>query len=147
MSGYLFLLLIVATHASLFLLVPYSIRRLWLVVALYSTGTLIAMVLLLHPSNQWLVANRHQVHCESGRPCVGLTFDDGPNEDTTPRVLDILRDKGVKATFFLVGREAERLPDLVRRLSDEGHAIGNHTYSHPLLFSATEFRRFVFEPV
>jgi peptidoglycan/xylan/chitin deacetylase (PgdA/CDA1 family) len=61
---------------------------------------------------------------------VCLTFDDGPHPVHTPRVLDVLRRHGVAATFFVVGREAERHPDLVRRIAAEGHAVGNHTYSH-----------------
>jgi peptidoglycan/xylan/chitin deacetylase (PgdA/CDA1 family) len=59
-----------------------------------------------------------------------LTFDDGPDPSVTPFVLDCLQRHGAKATFFLLGRNAERYPDLVRRILDEGHAIGNHGYSH-----------------
>lgn len=61
-----------------------------------------------------------------------LTFDDGPSPDTA-RVLDILRDKEVRATFFLCGASVERYPELARRIVAEGHALGNHTYSHPWL--------------
>src|SRR5581483_3726501 len=61
---------------------------------------------------------------------VALTFDDGPNPDTTPLILDALRDRGVKATFFILGRHAEQWPDIARRVADEGHAIGNHGYYH-----------------
>lgn len=61
---------------------------------------------------------------------VALTFDDGPNPDATPLVLDALSSRGVKATFFVLGRHAERWPDLVRRVADEGHSIGNHGYFH-----------------
>jgi len=61
---------------------------------------------------------------------VALTFDDGPNPDATPAILDALAERGVKATFFVLGRHAERWPDLVRRVADEGHAIGNHGYFH-----------------
>src|SRR3954454_23753495 len=61
---------------------------------------------------------------------VALTFDDGPNPDATPLVLDALRDRGVKATFFILGRHAEQWPDLVKRVADEGHAIGNHGWFH-----------------
>jgi peptidoglycan/xylan/chitin deacetylase (PgdA/CDA1 family) len=59
-----------------------------------------------------------------------LTFDDGPNPDATPRILDTLARAGVPAAFFLVGRDAREHPDLVRRIRDEGHVIGNHSYSH-----------------
>lgn len=61
---------------------------------------------------------------------VALTFDDGPNPEHTPKVLDLLAQYDARATFFLVGEQVERHPDLVRRIAAEGHAIGNHTYSH-----------------
>lgn len=61
---------------------------------------------------------------------VYLTFDDGPDPQNTPAVLDILRQEKIKASFFIVGSEAEKYPDLVRRIYQAGHAIGNHTYSH-----------------
>lgn len=61
---------------------------------------------------------------------VSLTFDDGPNRAVTPRVLDTLREHGLKATFFVLGRQVEKNPDLLRRIVEEGHALGNHTHSH-----------------
>jgi peptidoglycan/xylan/chitin deacetylase (PgdA/CDA1 family) len=61
---------------------------------------------------------------------VALTFDDGPNPDATPLVLDALKERGVKATFFILGRHAETWPALVKRVADEGHTIGNHGYFH-----------------
>jgi peptidoglycan/xylan/chitin deacetylase (PgdA/CDA1 family) len=61
---------------------------------------------------------------------VALTFDDGPNPDATPSILDALADLEVKATFFVLGRYAERWPDLVRRIESEGHQLGNHGYFH-----------------
>ncbi len=61
---------------------------------------------------------------------VALTFDDGPDPDWTPRILDILRDAGVKAAFFVTGAHASQYPELVRRIADEGHEIGNHTFTH-----------------
>ena len=67
---------------------------------------------------------------ESDRKVVALTFDDGPNPDATPLILDTLRQKGVRATFFILGSHAERWPELVRRISHEGHQIGNHGYFH-----------------
>jgi peptidoglycan/xylan/chitin deacetylase (PgdA/CDA1 family) len=62
---------------------------------------------------------------------VALTFDDGPSPRTTPRVLDILRAEGVTATFFVLGERAAAEPALLRRIRDEGHTIGNHTWDHP----------------
>lgn len=61
---------------------------------------------------------------------VALTFDDGPNPTATARILDTLRSEKVPATFFLLGRHVERWPELARRVSGEGHALGNHGYHH-----------------
>jgi peptidoglycan/xylan/chitin deacetylase (PgdA/CDA1 family) len=64
---------------------------------------------------------------------LALTFDDGPNPAWTPRLLDILAAHGVRATFFMVGRFVQAEPALVRRVAEEGHLIGNHSWSHPNL--------------
>lgn len=61
---------------------------------------------------------------------VAATFDDGPHPRLTPRVLDLLAEHQARATFFLVGSAAERHPSLVRRILDEGHEVGNHSWSH-----------------
>lgn len=61
---------------------------------------------------------------------VALTFDDGPSHSCTGRLLDGLKERGVKATFFLIGENAKANPKLVKRIYDEGHLIGNHTYTH-----------------
>ncbi len=68
-----------------------------------------------------------------GEHQVAVSFDDGPDPQWTPKILDILKGANVKAAFFLVGANAERYPKLVRRIVDEGHEIGNHTYYHPNL--------------
>lgn len=65
---------------------------------------------------------------------VALTFDDGPNEETTPRVLDILKQHNIKATFFLIGEKAKKYPHIVQRMVEEGHIVANHTYSHKGIF-------------
>jgi peptidoglycan/xylan/chitin deacetylase (PgdA/CDA1 family) len=64
---------------------------------------------------------------------VVLTFDDGPWPKTTPRVLDALKRECVRATIFLIGRNAAAAPALVRRAAAEGHTVGSHTWSHPML--------------
>lgn len=64
---------------------------------------------------------------------IALTFDDGPDPRFTPQILDVLKGYNVKATFFLMGTRAEAYPELVQRIIDEGHIIGNHTYWHPNL--------------
>ena len=62
---------------------------------------------------------------------LALTFDDGPNPAWTPRLLDLLAEHNVHATFFLIGRFAKVERELARRIADAGHLIGNHTWSHP----------------
>ncbi len=75
-------------------------------------------------------------------PVLALTFDDGPNPEATPRILDALGSAGVHATFFILGRHAERWPALVRRMRDEGHALGNHGYFHRKLhFKSPQYVR------
>lgn len=62
---------------------------------------------------------------------IALTFDDGPNPFWTKKVLDILDKYDIKATFFILGANAEKYPDIVKEIFDRGHLIGNHSYSHP----------------
>lgn len=62
---------------------------------------------------------------------VFLTFDDGPHPEVTPWVLDTLADHGAKATFFCLGQQAERHPELVERIRREGHGVGHHSWDHP----------------
>jgi len=62
---------------------------------------------------------------------VAITFDDGPDPEWTPQILDILKHEGVSAAFFVTGVNAERYPDLIQRIIAEGHELGNHTYGHP----------------
>jgi peptidoglycan/xylan/chitin deacetylase (PgdA/CDA1 family) len=72
-------------------------------------------------------------HRVTSEKVVALTFDDGPDPHYTSRVLDILHRASIHATFFEEGRMIERYPQIARRVFAEGHAIGNHTYSHPYL--------------
>jgi peptidoglycan-N-acetylglucosamine deacetylase len=76
------------------------------------------------------IFGRPITHVTRAPRSVALTFDDGPNPDATPAILDALGERDVKATFFVLGRHAERWPDLVRRVVAEGHTIGNHGYYH-----------------
>jgi len=64
---------------------------------------------------------------------VALTFDDGPSPEWTPKILDALRDAGVKATFFMLGDHVEKYPEIAKRIVQEGHEVGNHTYDHHVL--------------
>lgn len=82
-------------------------------------------------------------HVETCEPLVALTFDDGPNPEATPGLLEILAAHGAKATFFMTGEQAVAHPELVAEVRRSGHAIGNHTWDHPSLplVSDSERRR------
>lgn len=80
------------------------------------------------------------------QPLLALTFDDGPHPDITPRLLQILKEYNVKATFFVIGKMVEKQPDLLKQIAADGHLVGNHTFSHvtltkiPVEDVATEYR-------
>ena len=71
--------------------------------------------------------------CQVASPCVALTFDDGPHPEQSAKLLDILKERGVRTTLFMVGQACEKHPELLRRAFVEGHEIGNHTWTHPSL--------------
>lgn len=66
----------------------------------------------------------------SSKMQIALTFDDGPDNNYTPRILDILKENKISATFFVIGRNAKANPNVLKRIANEGHAIGSHTYNH-----------------
>jgi len=74
---------------------------------------------------------------------IALTYDDGPNDPHTLKLLDVLAKHGVRATFFMIGRYVQQRPDIARAVAQAGHVIGNHTFTHPLLIfeSAAQTRR------
>ena len=90
----------------------YVIRETSVPSCLIETGFLSNIDLSLHPKTMY------------------LTFDDGPSEDNTTAVLDILKERGIQATFFVVGENVKRHPDVARRIVEEGHTIGVHCYNH-----------------
>ena len=96
----------------------------------FTAFMIIFSVLLLHYFGQLNETTRMRISYAESTPCVYLTFDDGPSDRVTPKILDILKDEGVKATFFIVGRSAESRKSIVKRAYDEGHTIGVHSYSH-----------------
>lgn len=79
--------------------------------------------------NSWIFG-RPLTRLPGDEPVVSITFDDGPNPHATPRILDTLKREGVHATFFVLGKHAERWPELVRRMADDGHQLANHGYWH-----------------
>jgi peptidoglycan/xylan/chitin deacetylase (PgdA/CDA1 family) len=79
--------------------------------------------------NSWIFGPT-LTHLPGSGDVVSITFDDGPNPVATPRILDVLASEGVPATFFVLGRHADRWPEVVQRMADEGHQLGNHGYWH-----------------
>ena len=93
------------------------------------------------PEGQWY--GHTFTGLRAGSKHLALTYDDGPNDPHTLRLLEILAKYNVKATFFLIGRYVHQRTDIVRELAAAGHTIGNHTFTHPLLSlkSEAEIRR------
>lgn len=87
-------------------------------------------------SRQRAETNKEQIETEKKK--IALTFDDGPHEKYTPMLLDGLKERNVRANFFLMGKNAEAYPDIVKRMKKEGHIIGNHSYSHVQLNAMKE---------
>lgn len=73
---------------------------------------------------------RHRVFDPEPPKIAYITIDDGPYPETTPKILEILKEEDVKATFFVIGRQVEAYPQLLKEEYEQGHAIGNHSYSH-----------------
>lgn len=72
-------------------------------------------------------------NCNVEGSCLAITFDDGPHPKNTPRLLDMLKERGIKATFYVIGQNAAQYPEIVQRIVAEGHEIGNHSYTHAAL--------------
>ena len=85
-----------------------------------------------------LISNRVVWSVDTDEKVAAFTFDDGPNEIYTPQLLDILAQKELKATFFLLGKHVEKYPEIVKRIHSEGHEIGNHSFNHSLLLLYTK---------
>lgn len=101
------------------------------VAATAAISTVTAGYQSMAPTGQWY--GRTFTGLPSGSKQLALTYDDGPNDPHTCRLLEILAKHDVRATFFLIGRYVQQRPDIVRELAKAGHAIGNHTFTHPLL--------------
>ena len=89
---------------------------------------MIAAVAILGLGLSW--GRISQAVTEDVKPRIALTFDDGPHPVYTPKLLDGLKERNVKATFFVVGKDIEGREDIIKRMDEEGHLIGNHTYDH-----------------
>jgi peptidoglycan-N-acetylglucosamine deacetylase len=96
-----------------------------------STAAAIAGYQSMAPTGQWY--GKTFTGLPRGSRQLALTYDDGPNDPHTPRLLEVLAKHNVLATFFLIGRYVRQRPDIVREIAKAGHSIGNHTFTHPLL--------------
>ena len=85
----------------------------------------------MSPTGQWY--GRTFVGLSRRSRKIALTFDDGPNDPYTPKLLELLTRHNIKATFFMLGQYVQARPDLARMVAEAGHVIGNHTFSHPNL--------------
>lgn len=104
-------------------------------------GLLLAGIVITHKDEDHLVDTADVINAvPTNRKVVALTFDDGPLSLTTPQVLEVLKEKNVKATFFVVGKRAEQFPQLLSREVEAGHEIGNHSYDHHRLTQLSEER-------
>ena len=88
------------------------------------------------PTGQWY--GRTFTGGIRGSKQIALTFDDGPNDPHTLKLLDILAKHSVRATFFMIGRYVQQRPDIARAVAQAGHLIGNHTFTHPILIFKSE---------
>lgn len=106
----------------------------WVAAAMVTNHALVALAGIL-PRAQILGPCRSRL--AQGKGCdgqVALTFDDGPDPEVTPAVLKILHERGVRATFFPIGRRAATHPSLVEKIAESGHSLGNHSWSHSSAF-------------
>ena len=78
--------------------------------------------------------------CHVDGQYIAMTFDDGPSAENTPRLLDMLKQRGIKVTFFLIGQNAAEHPEIVKRILEDGHEIGNHSWTHPQLSKLSDER-------
>jgi peptidoglycan-N-acetylglucosamine deacetylase len=100
-----------------------------------AAGISLAGYQTMSPTGQWY--GRTFVGLPAGTRKLALTYDDGPNDPHTLRLLEVLARHNVRATFFLIGRYVKQRPDIARELSKAAHVIGNHTFSHPnLIFTS-----------
>lgn len=98
------------------------------------TGLILGMVLVMSVCAARWSGNDEKTEAASGKAgCtkeIALTFDDGPHPKWTPILLEGLKKRGIRATFFVIGESAEQYPQLIQQMEEDGHQIGNHTYSH-----------------
>ncbi len=108
----------------------------WWVLGALLCNHLVLSAAVLWPRGRWLGPNLNRLpRSAAGRSEISLTFDDGPDAQVTPQVLDLLDRYAAKASFFCIGAKAAAFPDTVREIARRGHSVENHSYGHPLAFA------------
>lgn len=108
-----------------------------------TTGIIIALIISFQYSRSWqnalFIDPIYKINAAESK-VVALTFDDGPSKLRTPGLLKLLQDYDIRATFFMLGMNIEKYPDIAQAVFDHGHLIGNHSYDHPrLIFKSPSF--------
>ncbi len=132
-------LLAILLFLILIILDTYEGISLWMYVLLFVVWFLVTALGSFSMSwNFYVNASTSKKDCRQKK--IALTFDDGPNPEFTLKVLDILKHYNAKATFFCIGQHVETYPEILKAITEQGHAIGNHSFSHDLLidFNSTE---------
>jgi peptidoglycan-N-acetylglucosamine deacetylase len=108
-----------------------GMKKIILILVLVIVLACLALVLFTIFFDQAVIVRRNTVYrVRSNEKVVALTFDDGPSPIWTPQILDALKAVEVKATFFMLGEHVQKYPEIARRVAEQGHEIGNHTYDH-----------------
>jgi peptidoglycan/xylan/chitin deacetylase (PgdA/CDA1 family) len=131
-------LIVAALLLAEYLAIPGPGAILWVAATVVLGGAVVAY-LVTSPRTQLVVPTIYRGPATEAR--IAFTFDDGPDPGFTAQILDVLREFGAKATFFVVGRCADAHPELLVRTAREGHLIGSHTYSHANTFHVWPPRR------
>ncbi len=117
-------------------LIPY-------IILLIVVSFAIKMYMAFNIGHNYFLRAVNRGQCD--QQAIALTFDDGPIPGKTDRILDILKEKNVRAAFFCIGKNIEADPSLVKRMNDEGHIVGNHSFKHGKFFSLQSARAMVKE--
>lgn len=108
-----------------------GLKKIILILVLVAVLTFMVLVLFTIFFDQAILVRKGTVyHVRSNEKVVAFTFDDGPSPIWTSQILDALKSVDVKATFFMLGEHVQRYPEIARRVAEQGHEIGNHTYDH-----------------
>lgn len=118
--------------AAIALLMFISLAFAWLFILLSASYMILLVIGSLKICSGFYVSA--QCRLITAEKTIALTFDDGPDEATTPLILDILQSHGIMATFFVIGEKAERNPQILKAIQDQAHGIGIHSYSHGFFF-------------